>query len=122
MEKLVGEGLTYDDVLLVPQYSEVLPRDASTSTEFCRGVELQVPIASSAMDTVTESRMAVALAQEGGIGIIHKNLPVDRQCTEVDTVKRTANGVILDPVTLGPDATVGEAKDLMRKHTCSGMP
>jgi IMP dehydrogenase len=122
MAKLVGEGLTYDDVLLVPQYSEVLPRDASTRTEFCRGVELQIPVASAAMDTVTEARMAVALAQEGGIGIIHKNLSVDRQCNEVDTVKRTANGVIIDPVTLGPDATVGQAKDLMREHTCSGMP
>ncbi|MFO1051938.1 MAG: IMP dehydrogenase [Planctomycetota bacterium] len=122
MEQLVGEALTYDDVLLVPQYSEVLPKDASTRTEFCRGVEIQIPIASAAMDTVTEARMAVALAQEGGIGIIHKNLSIERQCDEVDTVKRTANGVILDPVTLGPDATVGEAKDLMKKHSCSGMP
>jgi IMP dehydrogenase len=122
MEHRFGEGLTYDDVLLVPQYSEVLPKDASTRTLFCRGVALQIPIASAAMDTVTEARMAVALAQEGGIGVIHKNLAVDRQVTEVDTVKRTANGVILDPVTLGPDATVGEAKDLMRKHSCSGMP
>ncbi len=122
MEHLVGEGLAYDDVLLVPQYSEVLPKDASTRTEFCRGVELQIPIASAAMDTVTEAKMAVALAQEGGIGIIHKNLSIERQVTEVDTVKRTANGVILDPVTLGLEATVGEAKDLMRKHSCSGMP
>ena len=122
MEHPLIEGLAYDDVLLVPQYSEVLPRDASTRTEFCRGVELQIPIASAAMDTVTESKMAVALAQEGGIGIIHKNLGVERQVTEVDKVKRTANGVILDPVTLKPDATVGEAKDLMKKHSCSGMP
>lgn len=122
MEHRFGEGLTYDDVLLVPQYSEVLPKDASTRTEFCRGVELQIPIASAAMDTVTESRMAVALAQEGGIGIIHKNLSAERQVSEVDKVKRTANGVILDPVTLRPDATVGDAKDLMKKHSCSGMP
>ena len=122
MEHMVGEGLAYDDVLLVPQYSEVLPKDASTCSEFCRGVEIQIPLASAAMDTVTEARMAVALAQEGGIGIIHKNLSIERQVNEVDTVKRTANGVIIDPVTLGPDATVGEAKDLMRKHTCSGMP
>ncbi|MBK8977530.1 MAG: IMP dehydrogenase [Planctomycetes bacterium] len=122
MAKLVGEGLTYDDVLLLPQESDVLPAHASTHTRFCRGVDIPVPIASAAMDTVTESRMAVALAQEGGIGIVHKNLSIQKQVAEVDTVKRSANGVILDPVTLPPDATVGDAKDLMQRRHCGGLP
>ena len=122
MAKLVGEGLTYDDVLLVPQHSDVLPAAASTATRFCRGVDIPVPIASAAMDTVTESRMAIALAQEGGIGIVHKNLAPDRQAAEVEAVKRSANGVIVDPVTLQPDATVGDARDLMQHRHCSGLP
>ncbi len=122
MDQLVGEGLTYDDVLLVPQHSDVLPSGASTETELCRGVPLHVPIASAAMDTVTEARMAVALAQQGGIGIIHKNLPIQQQVAEVDTVKRSANGVIIDPVSLQPDATVGDAKDVMSASRISGLP
>ena len=122
MDKIVGEGLTYDDVLLVPQMASALPRDVATDTLFCRGVRLKVPVASAAMDTVTESRMAVALAQQGGIGVIHKNLSVEAQVREVDKVKRSANGVILDPVTLGPDVTVGAAKDAMRHHRISGVP
>ena len=122
MVEFVGEGLTYDDVLLVPQMASALPRDVSTATRFCRGVALQVPLAGAAMDTVTESRMAVALAQQGGIGIIHKNLPVATQVIEVDKVKRSANGVIPDPVALKPDDTVGTAKDLMQKHKISGLP
>ena len=108
MDRFVGEGLTYDDVLLVPQHSDVLPGDATTATQLCRGVALEIPIVSAAMDTVTEARMAVALAQQGGIGIVHKNLPIEKQVAEVDTVKRSANGVIIDPVTLTPDATVGD--------------
>ncbi len=122
MVEILGEGLTYDDVLLVPQMASALPRDVNIRTRFCRGVELQVPIASAAMDTVTESRMAVALAQQGGIGVVHKNLSVDKQCGEVDKVKRSANGVILDPVTMLADDPVGKAKDLMQNHKISGLP
>ena len=122
MAEILGEGLTYDDVLLVPQMGSALPRDVETKTRFCRGVTLQVPIVSAAMDTVTESRMAVALAQQGGIGIVHKNLSVDEQVIEVDKVKRSANGVIVDPNTLSPDDLVGHAKDLMQTHKISGLP
>lgn len=122
MAEFLGEGLTYDDVLLVPQMASALPRDVETSTPFCRGVMLQAPIVSAAMDTVTESRMAVALAQQGGIGIVHKNLSVDEQVIEVDKVKRSANGVIVDPHTLSPNDLVGRAKDLMRTHKISGLP
>ncbi len=122
MVEILGEGLTYDDVLLVPQMASALPRDVSTKTRFCRGVELQVPIAGAAMDTVTEARMAVALAQQGGIGIVHKNLSIEKQVIEVDKVKRSANGVIVDPVALRPHDTVGQAKDLMQSHKISGLP
>ncbi len=122
MATFLGEGLTYDDVLLVPQMASALPRDVETRTRFCRGVDLQVPIASAAMDTVTESRMAVALAQQGGIGIVHKNLSVEKQCGEVDKVKRSANGVIEDPVTMVAEDSVGKAKDLMSAHKISGLP
>ncbi|MBL8722522.1 MAG: IMP dehydrogenase [Planctomycetes bacterium] len=122
MAEFLGEGLTYDDVLLVPQMASALPRDVETRTRFCRGVTLQVPIASAAMDTVTESRMAVALAQQGGIGIVHKNLSVEKQVGEVDKVKRSANGVIQDPVALLADDAVGKAKDLMQAHKISGLP
>jgi len=122
LAEFLGEGLTYDDVLLVPQMASALPRDVATRTRFCRGVELQIPIAGAAMDTVTESRMAVALAQQGGIGIVHKNLPVDKQVGEVDKVKRSANGVIQDPVALLAEDTVGKAKDLMQAHKISGLP
>ena len=122
MDRIEGPGLTYDDVLLVPQKAMSLPRDVSTKTRFCRDVVLQIPVASAAMDTVTEARLAIALALQGGIGVIHKNLPLRDQVNEVDKVKRSANGVILDPVTLRPEATVGEAKDLMRNHRISGLP
>ncbi|MCC7399619.1 MAG: IMP dehydrogenase [Planctomycetes bacterium] len=122
MAEFLGEGLTYDDVLLVPQMASALPRDVDTKTRFCRGVTLQVPIVAAAMDTVTEWRMAVALAQQGGIGIVHKNLPVERQVGEVDKVKRSANGVIQDPVALAPEDSVGRAKDLMAAHKISGLP
>ena len=122
MVEFLGEGLTYDDVLLVPQMALALPRDVDTSTRFCRGVDLQVPIAGAAMDTVTEWRMAVALAQQGGIGVVHKNLTIERQVGEVEKVKRSANGVILDPVAVSPDDTVGKTKDLMQLHKISGLP
>ncbi|MEY3160351.1 MAG: hypothetical protein RIT25_342 [Planctomycetota bacterium] len=122
MVEFVGEGLTYDDVLLVPQMASALPRDVSTRSRFCRGVDLQIPIASAAMDTVTEWRMAVALAQQGGIGIVHKNLTVEKQVLEVDKVKRSANGVIMNPLAVQPEDTVGRAKDLMAAHKISGLP
>jgi IMP dehydrogenase len=122
LDKIIGEGLTYDDVLLVPAKADLLPRDVRTDTQLTRGIRLNIPIVSAAMDTVTEARLAIALAQAGGIGIIHKNLSVEAQVREVDRVKRSANGVILDPVTLTPDATTGEAKELMRKHGISGLP
>ncbi|HZN39321.1 MAG TPA: IMP dehydrogenase, partial [Planctomycetota bacterium] len=110
------------DVLLVPQMASALPRDVETRTRFCRGVDLQIPIAGAAMDTVTEAHMAVALAQQGGIGIVHKNLSIERQVIEVDKVKRSANGVIQDPVAVRPEDTVGKAKDLMLNHKISGLP
>lgn len=122
MAEFLGEGLTYDDVLLVPQMASALPRDVVTTTQFCRGVTLQAPIVSAAMDTVTESRMAVSLAQQGGIGIVHKNLSIDEQVIEVDKVKRSANGIIVDPNTLSADDLVGHAKDLMQTHKISGLP
>jgi len=121
-EFLFPEGLTFDDVLLVPRDSEVLPKDAKLSTRFSRNVPLNIPLASAAMDTVTEERLAVALAREGGIGVIHRNLSIDAQIREVDKVKRSANGVILDPVTLPPSATIREARELMARYTISGLP
>lgn len=122
MGRIEGPGLTYDDVLLVPRKASSLPRDVCTKTRFCRQVELQIPVASAAMDTVTEAKLAIALALQGGIGVVHKNLSASEQVAEVGKVKRSANGVILDPITLRPDALVGEAKDLMRDHKISGLP
>jgi IMP dehydrogenase len=116
------EGLTFDDVLLVPRHSDVLPKDARLSTRFSRDVAINIPLSSAAMDTVTEERLAVALAREGGIGVIHRNLPIEGQIREVDKVKRSANGVILDPVTLPPSATIREARDIMTRHNISGLP
>ncbi len=116
------EGLTFDDVLLVPQESDILPRDVQLATRFSRNVPLNIPLASAAMDTVTEEKLAVALAREGGIGVIHRNLSIEGQIREVDKVKRSANGVILDPVTLPPDATIREARTIMARHNISGLP
>jgi len=116
------EGLTFDDVLLVPRHSDVLPKEARLSTRFSRDVAINIPLSSAAMDTVTEERLAVALAREGGIGVIHRNLPIEGQIREVDKVKRSANGVILDPVTLPPSATIREARDIMTRHNISGLP
>ena len=115
-------ALTFDDVLLVPAHSDVLPSDVDLSTRFSRNVPLKVPISSSAMDTVTEWRMAVALAREGGIGVIHRNLSIEEQVAQVDKVKRSANGVILDPVTLPPDTNLGQARAIMREKSISGLP
>jgi IMP dehydrogenase len=121
-EKFGLEGLTFDDVLLVPDYSAVLPRDVSVATRLTRDIRLNIPIASAPMDTVTESRMAIAVAREGGIGVIHKNLPPDRQAAEVDKVKRSEHGVIIDPFFLTPDAKVSEALAMMAHYRISGVP
>src|SRR5512132_2214252 len=107
--KFGKEGLTFDDVLLVPAESRVLPNDVSTSTRLTRGIAIEVPIVSAAMDTVTEARLAIALAREGGIGIVHRNLPIDAQVAEVDKVKRSESGMIVEPVTLEPGDLVGDA-------------
>lgn len=115
-------GLTFDDVLLVPQHSQVLPSEVSLRTRFSRNVSLNIPLVSSAMDTVTEWRMAVALAREGGLGIIHRNLTLEEQIDQVDKVKRSANGVILDPVVLSPDVSLGDAREIMRSKSISGLP
>ncbi len=120
--KIIGEAFTYDDVLVIPAYSELVPTEVSTATRFSRNVNLQIPISSAAMDTVTEADLAIALAQEGGIGVIHKNLSIEAQTREVEKVKRSANGIILDPVTLPPDATVQAALTLMETHNISGVP
>ena len=120
--KILGEGLTYDDVLLVPAYSEVLPRDVSIKSWFSRNISLNVPIASAAMDTVTESAMAIAIAREGGIGVLHKNMTIEQQAAEVRKVKRAESGMIQDPVTLKKDATVGDAQDTMREYSIGGIP
>ncbi len=120
--KIVAEGVTFDDVLLIPRFSDVMPGDADTSTRLTRSITLNIPLISAPMDTVTESALAIALAQEGGIGIIHKNLSVEAQAREVAKVKRSANGIIADPITLGPSDTVARAKQLMRQHNVSGFP
>ncbi|MDH7444339.1 IMP dehydrogenase [Aquimarina sp. 2201CG14-23] len=120
--KIVGEGLTYDDVLLVPAFSEILPREVSIQTKFTRNITINVPIVSAAMDTVTESRMAIAMAQEGGIGVLHKNMTIQEQAMKVRKVKRAESGMIIDPVTLPLDAKVIDAKNNMREHSIGGIP
>ncbi len=120
--KIIGQGLTYDDVLLVPNYSEVLPREVSLKTNFSRNITLNVPIVSAAMDTVTESEMAIAIAREGGIGVIHKNMTIEEQAKEVRKVKRAESGMIIDPVTLPLTATVGDAKKAMAEYSIGGIP
>ncbi|MBO0797361.1 MAG: IMP dehydrogenase [Blastocatellia bacterium] len=116
------EALTFDDVLLVPAYSEVLPTETDTSTRLTRNINLNIPILSSAMDTVTEAPMAIAIAQQGGIGVIHKNLPIEIQRDEVDKVKRSESGMIVDPVTMTPDRKIREALDMMKRYKISGVP
>ena len=118
--KIVGEGLTYDDVLLIPAYSEVL-QEKYIKTKFTRKISLNVPIVSAAMDTVTESAMAIAIAREGGIGVLHKNMTVSQQATEVRKVKRAESGMIIDPVTLDLDAIVSDAKQSMKEHSIGGI-
>src|SRR4051812_2799251 len=116
------EGLTFDDVLLVPQRSSILPNQVDTSTYVTRSIKLNIPILSSAMDTVTESHLAIALAQQGGIGLIHRNMPVDRQAEEVDRVKRSESGMIVDPVTVDPEQKISDALEVMRRYRISGVP
>jgi len=118
----VPEALTFDDVLLVPARSEVVPANTNTQTQLSRNIRLNIPIISAAMDTVTESHMAIALAQQGGLGIIHRNLTVEQQANEVDKVKRSESGMIVDPVTMSPDAKVSDALDVMKKYKISGVP
>jgi len=120
--KIVSDGITFDDVLLIPARSDFVPADADTRTRLTRGIELNIPLISAPMDTVTEAALAIALAQEGGIGIVHKNLKAEDQAREVEKVKRSENGVIMDPITLGPAATIGEARRIMREYNVSGIP
>lgn len=122
MGKFTKEGLTFDDVLLIPGKSEILPRDVSTKTRLTRNISLNIPILSAGMDTVTESKMAIAMARKGGIGIIHKNMSIERQAEEVDRVKRSESGVIVDPFYLHPDNFIYEAEELMSKYRISGVP
>jgi IMP dehydrogenase len=120
--KFIPQGLTYDDVLLIPAYSEVLPREVNIDTLFSRNISLKIPIVSAAMDTVTESRLAIAMAQEGGMGVLHKNMSIEEQANKVRSVKRSENGMIIDPVTLHDDALVGDALMIMREYKIGGIP
>ena len=122
LQKIVGEGLTYDDVLLVPAFSEVLPREVNIQTKFTRNITINVPIVSAAMDTVTESRMAIAMAREGGIGVLHKNMTIKDQAEKVRRVKRAESGMILDPITLPLKSKVGDAKAYMKDYSIGGIP
>src|SRR5882762_9520229 len=121
-QKIVAEGVTFDDVLLLPRYSDVVPVMAETSTQLTRSIRLTIPLVSAPMDTVTESALAIALAQQGGIGVIHRNLSIENQAREVEKVKRSENGVIVDPITLPPTATIGTARKVMREYNVSGVP
>ncbi len=121
-DKFGKRGLTFDDVLLIPAHSTVLPKEVSVKTHLTKEIELNIPVMSAGMDTVTESDMAIAMAREGGIGVIHKNMSIDEQCKEVDKVKRSEHGVIVDPIFLGPDNTLSDADDLMNKYRISGVP
>src|SRR5918998_4213214 len=120
--KLAREGHTFDDVLLIPDESAVLPNEVSTRTRLTRNVELAIPIVSAAMDTVTEGRLAIALAREGGLGVLHRNLAIAEQAAEVDKVKRSEAGTIVEPVTLPPDARISDALALMAEYRISGVP
>ncbi|MGB5647219.1 IMP dehydrogenase [Muriicola sp.] len=122
LKKILGEGLTYDDVLLVPAFSDVLPRDVNIQAKFTRNITINIPIVSAAMDTVTESKMAIAMAQEGGIGVLHKNMSIEEQALKVRKVKRAESGMILDPVTLPKEALVRDAKANMKEHSIGGIP
>jgi IMP dehydrogenase len=122
MHKIIKQGITFDDVLLIPAYSQILPKDVDLSTQLTKNIRLNIPVMSAGMDTVTESRMAIAMARQGGIGIIHKNMPIEAQAEEVDKVKRSEHGVITDPFFLSPEHYVYEANELMAKYRISGVP
>ena len=122
LNKIIYEGITFDDVLLVPRYSEIMPKDASLSTRLTNQITLNLPILSAAMDTVTEAEMARAVAREGGLGVIHKNLSIEEQTEQVDRVKRSEYGMILDPITLTADKKIGDALDYMSTYQISGIP
>src|SRR6266581_1592580 len=122
LDGTVPQALTFDDVLLVPAKSEVLPAQVDTRTLFSRHILLNIPVVSAAMDTVTDSRLAIALAQQGGIGIIHRTLSIERQAEEIDKVKRSESGMIVDPVTIRPEARISEALEIMRRFKISGVP
>ena len=121
-DKIVMEGITFDDVLLIPAYSEVLPREVSLGTKFSRNIELKIPFVTAAMDTVTEAPMAIAIAREGGIGVIHKNMSIEEQARQVAIVKRAENGMIYDPVTIKRGKTVADALALMAEYHIGGIP
>ena len=120
--KIIFEALTFDDVLLVPGYSEVLPKEVDITSQLTRNIRLNAPIVSAAMDTVTESTLAIAMAREGGIGVIHKNMSIEEQAKQVKTVKRAENGMIYDPITIRPNANVGDALNLMKEYKIGGIP
>src|SRR5579875_2912837 len=120
--EVIEEGLTFDDVVLQPAHSEIAPAEADTTTHLTPKIQLKIPIVSSAMDTVTESHMAIALAQQGGIGVIHRNMPIDKQAEEVDRVKRSESGMIVDPITIEPERKISEALEVMRRYRISGIP
>ncbi|MGB0656432.1 MAG: IMP dehydrogenase, partial [Flavobacteriaceae bacterium] len=120
--KIYGEGLTYDDVLLIPAYSQILPREVSIQSKLSRNIPLNTPIISAAMDTVTESQMAIAMAREGGIGVLHKNMTIEAQALKIRAVKRAESGMIMDPVTLPLDSLVKDAKENMRQYKIGGIP
>ncbi len=122
LAKNLPEALTFDDVLLVPAWSDVVPATVSTQTQLTRDITLNTPLLSSAMDTVTESRMAIAMAQQGGLGIIHRNLTIEQQASEVDKVKRSESGMIVDPITVSPEQKISDALEVMRHYRISGVP
>lgn len=122
LTRFFGEGLTFDDVLLIPGYSQVLPRDVDITTQLTSNIRMKIPMLSAAMDTVTEAALAIALAREGGIGILHKNMSIEQQAEQVRRVKRSESAMIIDPITLTADATIGDALKLMRENKIGGIP
>ena len=122
MAKIIGEGITFDDVLLVPSYSEVIPNEVDISTNLTHSIHLNIPLMSAGMDTVTEHRMAIAMARQGGIGVIHKNMSIEEQAHQVAIVKRAENGMIYDPITINQHATVRDALTLMKEYHIGGIP
>ncbi|HPR60015.1 MAG TPA: IMP dehydrogenase, partial [Prolixibacteraceae bacterium] len=121
-DKVINEGLTFDDVLLIPAYSDVLPRDVDLTSKFTRNITIKTPIVSAAMDTVTEAKMAISIAREGGIGVIHKNMSIEEQVRQVTTVKRAENGMIYNPITVEKEKTVADVLEMMSMYKIGGIP